>query len=415
MSIEFEGKAVEIQPGDSLASALYRDGVRVFSRSFKYHRPRGLYCLSGDCPNCLVTVDGEVNVRACMCEAKDGMKVSRQNAWPSVDRDALNVIDKGHFLMPVGFYYKAGVKPKFAWPMAEGVIRRVAGLGFIDKNDAPNDIDRVNRHPDVLVIGAGVAGLSAALAAGATGKRVMVIDEGATPGHRVAAGPTKEAIDRLAGQAAQSANIELAMGTSAIGIYEGPMVLAITADQTIHIHPGSIVIASGGMEIHRIFPGNDLPGVFMARGAARLAGAHGVKPGDVAVVWAETQEAVEHARTLAAAGVRVAAVVTAPGIDAAGVGDRQIEGEIVEAKGRKKVSGVVVKTTGGATEEIACDILACGAEIQQNMHLPRLAYDMPCILAGDSAQPGIDLAGADRKSTRLNSSHEWISRMPSSA
>ena len=112
MSIEFEGRTVDIQPGDTLASALYRDGVRVFSRSFKYHRPRGLYCLSGDCPNCLVTVDGEVNVRACMCAAKDGQKVSRQNAWPSVDHDALNVIDKGHFLMPVGFYYKAGIKPK---------------------------------------------------------------------------------------------------------------------------------------------------------------------------------------------------------------------------------------------------------------------------------------------------------------
>ena len=109
MSIEFEGRDVAIQPGDTLASALYRDGVRVFSRSFKYHRPRGLYCMSGDCPNCLVTVDGEVNVRACMCAAKDGQKVSRQNAWPSVDRDALNVIDKFHPLMPVGFYYKAGI------------------------------------------------------------------------------------------------------------------------------------------------------------------------------------------------------------------------------------------------------------------------------------------------------------------
>ena len=76
MSIEFEGREVAIQPGDTLASALYRDGVRVFSRSFKYHRPRGLYCMSGDCPNCLVTVDGEVNVRACMCAAKDGQKVS---------------------------------------------------------------------------------------------------------------------------------------------------------------------------------------------------------------------------------------------------------------------------------------------------------------------------------------------------
>ena len=397
MSIEFEGREVAIQPGDSLAAALYRDGVRVFSRSFKYHRPRGLYCLSGDCPNCLVTVDGEVNVRACMCAAKDGQKVSRQNAWPSVDRDALNVIDKFHPLMPVGFYYKAGIKPKFAWPMAEGVIRRVAGLGFSDKSDAPREIDRINRHPDVLVIGAGVAGLSAALAAAATGKRVMVIDEGSTPGLRVAAGPTKDAIDGLAAQVAANAGIELNTGTSAVGIYEGPMVLAITAEQTLHIHPTNIVIASGGMEMHRIFPNNDLPGIFMARGAARLAGAHGIKPGETAVVWAETQEAVEHAKTLAAAGMTIAAVVTGPGVDATGVGNRQISGEIVEAKGRKKLSGVVVRSTGGSTEEISCDILACGAEIQQNMHLPRLAYDLPCVLAGDAALPGTTLAEAEQQ------------------
>ena len=395
MSIEFEGREVAIQPGDSLAAALYRDGVRVFSRSFKYHRPRGLYCLSGDCPNCLVTVDGEVNVRACQCAAKDGQVVSRQNAWPSVDRDALNVIDKMHPLMPVGFYYKTMAKPKFAWPLAEGVIRRVAGLGFSDKSDAPVDIDRVNRHPDVLVIGAGVAGLSAAIAAAEGGKRVMVIDEQWTPGARVAAGPTKEAIDRLAATAASNPGIEVSSGTAAIGIYEGPMVLALAEDHVAHIHPQAIVVASGGMEVHRIFPNNDLPGIFMGRGAARLAGAHGVKPGERAVVWAEQPEAVEHARTLIAAGVVVEAVVTAPGVDASGVGNRQIEGSIVEAKGRKKLSGVVVKTTGGATEEISCDILAIGSEIQQNMHLPRLVYDLPCILAGDSAIPGSSLSEAE--------------------
>ncbi|MFM7246785.1 MAG: 2Fe-2S iron-sulfur cluster-binding protein [Actinomycetota bacterium] len=400
MSIQFEGREVPIQPGDTLASALYRDGVRVFSRSFKYHRPRGLYCLSGDCPNCLVTVDGEVNVRACMCTAEDGQTVSRQNAWPSVDKDALNIIDKGHFLMPVGFYYKAGIKPKFAWPMAEGVIRRVAGLGFSDKSDAPRDIDRINRHPDVLVIGAGVAGLSAALAAAEGGKRVMVIDEQAAPGDRVAQGPTKQQIDALAATAAQNPGIEVLPGTAAIGIYEGPMVLALRSDQVMHIHPQAIVIASGGMEIHRIFPGNDLPGVFMARGAARLAGAHGVKPGDVAVVWAETQEAVEHARTLQAAGVRVACVVTAPGVDAQGVGERQVEGEVVEAKGKKKVQGAIVRAAGGATEEVACDLLAVGAEIQQNMHLPRLAYDLPCVLAGDAALPGSALDVAAQSGTQ---------------
>jgi sarcosine oxidase subunit alpha len=394
VSIEFEGREVAIQPGDTLASALYRDGVRVFSRSFKYHRPRGLYCLSGDCPNCLVTVDGEVNVRACQCAAKDGMSVQRQNAWPSVDRDAMNVIDKMHPLLPVGFYYKAGARPKFAWPLAEGIVRRVAGLGFSSKDDMPRDIDRVNRHPDVLVIGAGVAGLSAALAAAEAGKRVMVIDEQSAPGNRVAAGPAREAIDRLAGQAAANPGIEVQSGMAAIGIYEGPMVVGLAEDHVAHIHPQAIVIASGGMEVFRVFENNDLPGVMTGRGAARLAGVHGVRPGDRAVVWAEQPEAVEHARTLAASGVAVEAVVTAPGVDATGVGSRQIAGEIVAAKGRKKVEGAVVRTATG-TEEVACDLLIVGSEIQQNMHLPRLAYDLPCVLAGDAAAPGSSLADAE--------------------
>jgi sarcosine oxidase subunit alpha len=399
VSIAFEGRDVAIQPGDTIASALYRDGVRVFSRSFKYHRPRGLYCVSGDCPNCLVTVDGEVNVRACECAAKDGQVISRQNAWPSVDRDALGVLDKMSPLMPVGFYYKVGARPKFAWPLAEGVIRRVAGLGFSSKDDIPEDIDRVHRHPDVLVIGAGVAGLSAALSAAAAGRRVLIIDENPAPGGRVAPGPTKEAIDRLAAQVAAEPNIELATQTAAIGIYEGPFVVAVHPDLVTHIHPGSIVIASGGMEIHRVFEDNDLPGVMMSRGAARLAGVHGVKPGDRAVVWAEQPEAIDHARTLEAAGVVVEAVVHAPGVDASGVGRRQIEGEVVAAKGRKHVTGAVVASAGGK-EEIACDLIAVGSVIQQNAHLPRLAYDLPCVLAGDAGTPGGSLAESEESGRR---------------
>ena len=109
-----------------------------------------------------MTVDGEVNVRACECRASVGQKVTRQNAWPSADRDALAVIDRFHWALPVGFYYKAGIKPKFAWPMIEPMIRKMAGLGVVDPGDAPRHLERGNWHPDVLVVGAGVAGLSAA-------------------------------------------------------------------------------------------------------------------------------------------------------------------------------------------------------------------------------------------------------------
>ena len=146
-----------------------------------------------------MTVDGEVNVRACECKASAGQKVTRQNAWPSADRDALAVIDRFHWALPVGFYYKAGIKPKFAWPMIEPMIRKMAGLGVVDRHDAPRHLERVNWHPDVLVFGAGVAGLSAAIAAAEDGRTVMLIDE-SEPGARVAPGPTRDRIAALLAQ-----------------------------------------------------------------------------------------------------------------------------------------------------------------------------------------------------------------------
>ncbi len=377
--IDFEGTQVPLQAGDTIAAALYRSGTRVFSRSFKYHRPRGLYCAAGDCPNCLVTVDGEVNVRACECAAKAGQKVSRQNAWPSADRDALSIIDKMHWALPVGFYYKAGIKPKFAWPMVEPFIRKMAGLGFVDHHDAPRHLVRVNHHPEVLVIGAGVAGLSAALAAAGAGKSVLVIDEKA-PGHRVAVGETRAAIDRLVGEVTAHGAITTQWNTAATGIFEGPLVIAVdaTREETLHVHPGAIVVAAGGREIHRVFRGNDLPGVMQARGAARLAGVHGLKLGERAVVWAEQPEALAHVETLQRAGVTVVAVVAPDGLDTSSVTVEVVRGEVTAANGKKRLASVVA---GGRT--IACDVLAIGSEIQGNEHLVRLSYDLPVVIAGD--------------------------------
>src|SRR5438093_7022829 len=121
---EFEGRRVPIEEGDSIASALFRAGVRTFSRSFKYHRPRGLYCLTGDCPNCLMTVDGEPGVRACVTPAAGVSGVARENGWPSADHDVLAAFWHLRRLLPVGFYYKALVRPAAAWPLAERLIRR---------------------------------------------------------------------------------------------------------------------------------------------------------------------------------------------------------------------------------------------------------------------------------------------------
>ena len=388
-NLDFEGKDVRVEDGDTVASALYRSGVRTFSRSFKYHRPRGLYCVSGDCPNCLVTVDGEVDVRACECAARSGQTVIRQNAWPSADRDVLAVTDYMHKLLPVGFYYKTMAKPAFAWPLAEKLIRHVAGLGKADKSDTPREgLGRVHRHPEVLVIGAGVAGLSAALAAAEGGKAVLLIDEH-SPGYRVAPGATKAEIERLTAEVAGVPAITTLWDAPVIGLYEGPLAVAVTDTESVFVHPAAIVVASGGMETHRVFAANDLPGVFLGRGAARLAGVHGLKVGDRAVVWAEQAEALEHIATLRGNGVSIAAVVTPDGLDVAGISERVIRGEVSKATGRRKVEGVVV---GGET--IPCDLLVVGSAIQANAHLPRLSYELPVVVAGDAASPGATLADA---------------------
>ena len=169
-SIDFEGRKVPIEQGDSLASALYRSGVRTFTRSLKHHRRRGLYCMTGDCPNCLIDVDGEPGFRACTTEARDGQKVKRPSGRPSADFDLLAVTDRAHKLMPVGFYYKTFIRPRWAWEFAERIIRRATGVGRLPVGRAPSRKQARHVHPDVLVIGGGVAGLSAAVAAAERGE-----------------------------------------------------------------------------------------------------------------------------------------------------------------------------------------------------------------------------------------------------
>src|SRR5713226_4214564 len=123
VAFTFQGTKVDAFAGDTFGSALYAGGRRIFSRSFKYHRPRGLLCCTGRCPNCLVTVDGTPNVRACTTPVAEGLRVEPQNAFPSLRNDALAVLDKMDRLLPPGFYYKTFIYPRSAWPFYETVLR----------------------------------------------------------------------------------------------------------------------------------------------------------------------------------------------------------------------------------------------------------------------------------------------------
>src|SRR5690606_4321926 len=139
----WQGRLFSAYAGDTIASALAAEGVQTFSRSFKYHRRRGLLCVSGDCPNCLVHVDGEPNVRACRTKVEPGMRVRAQNAWPTLDLDVMAATQLVGRFLPPGFYYKTFKRPRALWPFYEDVLRHAAGLGEVDPDREPGRFDKV--------------------------------------------------------------------------------------------------------------------------------------------------------------------------------------------------------------------------------------------------------------------------------
>ena len=177
----FDGKPVEAFEGDTIGSALAAGGRKVLSRSFKYHRPRGLFCCAGQCPNCLVDVDGSPGVRACTEPVREGMTVTHMNAAPSLDFDVMRATDIfGKRLTPPGFYYKTFIRPRRLWPLYEKVLRNAAGLGRLARRQPERRwrTEYRRRHADVLVIGGGVAGMAAALRAAELGADVVLADDG---------------------------------------------------------------------------------------------------------------------------------------------------------------------------------------------------------------------------------------------
>ena len=190
LSFSFDGKQVSGLEGDTIGSALFAAGRRTFSRSFKYHRRRGLMCCAGQCPNCLVQVDGAPGVRACTEPLREGMKVEHMNASPSLEFDVMRATDLvGGPFTPPGFYYKTFIRPRRFWPLYEKVLRHAAGLGRIARSQPDREwqTEYRRRHADVLVVGGGAAGLSAATAAAEAGADVVLCDEGPEPGGRLLA------------------------------------------------------------------------------------------------------------------------------------------------------------------------------------------------------------------------------------
>ncbi len=367
LTFSFDGKEVKALEGDTIGSALYASGRRTFSRSFKYHRPRGLMCCAGQCPNCMVQVGDAPGVRACTEPVREGMKVHHMNATPSLDFDVMSATDKfaGPFTPP-GFYYKTFIRPRRLWPLYEKVLRHAAGLGKLRKSQPEREwrTEYRRRHADLLVVGGGAAGLNAAIAAAELGADVVLCDEGAEPGGRLLAEEGHAHARELTARA-QEAGVEVLSNAPALGAFDG--LVPVWQGDTLHqVRARRLLFATGTIEQPLLFAGNDLPGVMISGGARRLAGLYAVKPGSRAVVATVCDRGLEAALALLDHGVDIVAVAdlrtngSSPAFKALERRGVRIKrgATVLEARGRGHLSQAVVGAPGAdGGAEIDCDLL----------------------------------------------------------
>ena len=291
LRFSFDGKEVTAHEGDTIGSALFASGRRTFSRSFKYHRPRGLMCCAGQCPNCLVQVGDAPGVRACTEPVREGMQVTHMNASPSLEFDVMAATDKfaGPFTPP-GFYYKTFIRPRRLWPLYEKVLRHAAGLGKLRKSQPEREwrTEYRRRHADVLVVGGGAAGLSAAIAAAELGADTVLCDEGPEPGGRLLAEGGHAHARELA-ERAREAGVELLVERARAGRLrrpraglagEHPAPGARPAPRVRHRHDRAAAAVRRQRPARRDAVRRRAPAGRALGGQARLArrGGHGLRP-----------------------------------------------------------------------------------------------------------------------------------------
>ena len=388
LRFRFDGREYGGYAGDTLASALLANGVHLTGRSFKYHRPRGIVGAWADEPNALVTVVRDEarttpNVPATQIELFDGLDAVSQNRYPSLERDHWNINDRLSRFLPAGFYYKTLMWPKGAWDKVyEPRIRAVAGLGVAP---ALPDTDRYMQrfaHCDLLVVGAGPAGLAAALAAAAGGDRVILCDERPRMGGSLLAAvdvmingrPARDWLEDILAKLAASPNVILLPRTTAFGYYPHNLLglcerlsdhLAdpgtLPRERLWQVRAGRVVLATGAIERPLVFPDNDRPGIMLADAARTYLQQYGVAVGKRPVIITAHDAAYRVAHELHAAGVSPILIDVRADTPRADAPFRVIAGARIEGTGGKLRVDSITVTAGGRPERIACDaVLMCG-------------------------------------------------------
>ncbi len=424
LTFDWNGRRMSAHPGDTLASALLANGQVFVGRSFKYHRPRGIFSAGSEEPNALVQLRKgpalEPNTRATMVEMFDGLSATSQNHRGSLEYDLMAVNDWMARWFSAGFYYKTFMWPKAFWEkLYEPAIRASAGLGKLSMQPDPDVYDHGFLHCDLLIIGAGPAGLVAALEAGRSGARVIVADEDFLPGGRLNA-ETHEVNDMSgADWAAQAVaelramdNVRFMTRTTVYGAYDHGIYGALErmTDHLPHsggkprqvlwrIYTKRALLCAGATERSIAFGNNDRPGIMLAGAMRSYANRFGVTPGKRVAVMTNNDDGWRTARDLAAMGVHVTALIDtradAPGSMA---GTRIIKGEAVaNTRGRKALAQITV--TNG--EVIDSDCLAVAGGWSPNVHLtchqrgrPTWQDDIAAFVPGGDSPPGMSVAGA---------------------
>ncbi|KPQ08534.1 MAG: sarcosine oxidase, subunit alpha [Rhodobacteraceae bacterium HLUCCA12] len=423
----FDGRPYEGFAGDTLASALLANGVRLMARSFKYHRPRGVLTAGPEEPNALVEVfEGEQktpNMRATVQEVFTGLRAQSQNRWPSLRHDLMAVNDRFARFLAAGFYYKTFMWPAAFWERVyEPAIRRAAGLGALSGQPDEGRYEQAFAFCDLLVIGAGPAGLMAALSAGRAGADVILAEADARMGGRlladqptVADRPGPDWASQVLGELAAMPNVRLMPRTTVTGAYDGGTWGAL---ERVGLHladPGALprecfwrivarraILAAGALERPIAHPDNDRPGVMLVSAVQSYVARHGIDPGRV-VVFGNNDSALQAARVLTAQGVRIAGYVD-PREDVAVVEDFPVYpgAAVTGTRGRLGLRDVAVRHKGGVSL-IEAETLALSGGWNPTLHLACHLGGRPDWDAGLAAfvpragmVPSMTVAGAAR-------------------